>query len=87
MCGLGHGHMEVGNHVAACAFAFLSIFIKEIWGTHPRTHFLGKTLTLYLPVTWFLLVNPFALGQEDDLGLATAGTSQLARFLRTSLQQ
>lgn len=87
MCVLGGGHMEVGKHVAACAFAFLSIFIKEIWGTHPGTHFLGKTLTLYLPVIWFLLVNPFALEQEDDLGLATAGTSQLARFLRTSLQQ
>lgn len=83
MCGLGGGHMDMGNHVAA----FLSIFIKEIWGTHPGTHFLGKTLTLYLPVTWFLLVNHFALEQKDDLGLSTAGTSQLARFLRTSLQQ
>lgn len=59
--------MEVDSHVAAFAFAFLIILITEIWCTYPSAHFLGKTLMLYLPVSWFLLVNRLTLEQKDDL--------------------
>lgn len=79
-----HGGGQLCGCLGICLLAY---FYQRNLGHTPWYPFSRKDTDVLPACDLVPTGESFALEQEDDLELATAGTSQLARFLRTSLQQ